>query len=308
MSSKGVKRKRSGADEDIISNLPRNLIACILGKMPIREAVRTSVFSKKWRYYYLNIPQLVFDDQFCKELDDFSVNKGANIYALKFYQFDEIITKSLMLHPGGLERFKVCIPFNPSPVVPYVNKWILCLSFRKIKELTLIYKKVYTDHHHKLPPSFFSCLHLTSLKLINFVRSPPLEFKGFPNLRHLILSGVDFTNNCFESFISSCPILKRLFLGGCSGIHHFNISGSKLQRLFTKADDNFKSISLEKAPNLSEVYVSLGGVVKGPEENGVFDLVSFIGSLPEVKVLSVDSKFLQVSANRNFCFKYSCFV
>ncbi|KAJ8539375.1 hypothetical protein K7X08_013627 [Anisodus acutangulus] len=107
MSQKCVKRKRSGADEDIVNDLPQTVIACILGKMPIREAVRTSVLSKKWRSHYLYIPQLVFDDQFCKELDDFCVKKGKNIYELKYNQFDEIITKSLMLHPGGLERFKV---------------------------------------------------------------------------------------------------------------------------------------------------------------------------------------------------------
>lgn len=52
---------------DRVSDLPLDLIACILGKMPIREAVRTSVLTKKWRFYYYYIPQLVFDDHFSDE-------------------------------------------------------------------------------------------------------------------------------------------------------------------------------------------------------------------------------------------------
>lgn len=110
MSSKGVKRKRSGADEDIISNLPRNLIACILGKMPIQEAVRTSVLSKEWRFYYLYNSQLVYDDQFWKALAPF-FDRG-NIFSdpKNYSVFDEIVTKYLLLHHGGLEKFEICIP------------------------------------------------------------------------------------------------------------------------------------------------------------------------------------------------------
>ncbi|KAJ0889130.1 putative F-box domain, leucine-rich repeat domain superfamily, F-box-like domain superfamily [Helianthus annuus] len=48
------KRKRfvtsSAADDDIISNLPEDLIDPILERLPLEEAVRTSVLSRKWRY------------------------------------------------------------------------------------------------------------------------------------------------------------------------------------------------------------------------------------------------------------------
>ncbi|PHT25061.1 hypothetical protein CQW23_35291 [Capsicum baccatum] len=303
MFSKGVKVKQSGSDEDIISSLPRDLIACILGKVSVREAVRTSVLAKKWRFYYLYIPRIVFDNEFCEELDDSFEKKGFYIHELQCNQFDEIITKFLLLHPGELEKFKVCIPYDASTMVPYVDKWILYLSWRNIKKLTLTYNTLSTQSH-KLPPYFFSCLELTSLKLKNFVLTPPLEFKGFLSLYKLILVGVDFTNNCFESFISSCPLLRRLVLRGCSGVHHYNISGSYLERLFIKADDNFQSISLEKAPNLSDVYLSPGKIVEGQEGNCVSDLVTFMGCLPKVKLLGFDSQFLQVSAKK-FLFQSS---
>ncbi|OIS95858.1 f-boxfbd/lrr-repeat protein [Nicotiana attenuata] len=253
------KRQESIDDEDIISDLPRNVIDCILGKMPLRDAIRTSVLSKKWRLNYLTIPQLVFDDQFCKELIDFAKKKKTR----KFfnYQFNEIVTNSLMLHPGQIERFKVCIPKFSILGYPNVNKWMLYLSTKNIKKLTLEYKK--NSVRHKLPPHFFSCLDLTYLKLRNFDFAPPPELKGFLYLEKLVFFGVHLANNCFESFLSSCPVLQKLHLRGCSGVCHFNIIGSKLKILCIKADDKFESISLENAPNLTKVTVALEKAVIG---------------------------------------------
>ncbi|KAK4357675.1 hypothetical protein RND71_023285 [Anisodus tanguticus] len=293
--------QESIADEDIISDLPRNVIDCILGKMPIREAVRTSVLSEKWRFYYLTIAELIFDDNFCKQLQKFAlVQNKCHIlseYELELkYQFDEIITRSLLLHPGRIEKFTVCVPNFNSTRVPNVNKWIQYLSRKNIKKLTLEYKKKDTVRH-KLPPCFFSCLDLTYLKLRNFSFSPPSpEFKGFLYLDQLVLLGVHLVSNCFESFVSSCPVLQSIVLRGCSGVHHFSITGSKLQRLCIKADDELESISLENAPNLTEVSVTLDKVVIGLESNPNSDMVKFVDGLPRVEILRLNGKFLQLLA------------
>ncbi|XP_019244691.1 PREDICTED: F-box/FBD/LRR-repeat protein At1g13570-like [Nicotiana attenuata] len=300
MSPKRIKRNQSATsqepivDEDIISNLPRNVIDYILGKMPIREAVRTSVLSKKWRFYYLTIPQLVFDYQFVKELYYFAIKRCAPIFSLfEFkYQFNEIVTKSLMLNPDRIEKFRVLIPNFNRARVPDVNKWILYLSQKNIKKITLEYPKVIV--RHELPPYFFSCLDLTYVKLNNVDFSLPPEFKGFRNLDRLSLSRVRLANNCFERFLSSCPVLKMLVLHKCSGIRHFIISGSNLLRI--KAAYMFQSISLENASNLAEVYVTLESLEIGLEGNPIFDLVKFVGSLRNVKRLVLDGKFLQLLA------------
>ncbi|XP_009783981.1 F-box/FBD/LRR-repeat protein At1g13570-like [Nicotiana sylvestris] len=259
--------------------------------MPIRDAIRTSVLSKKWRLNYLTIPQLVFDDQFCKELVD-SANKKKT---QKFfnYQLNETVTNSLMLHPGRIERFKVCIPKFSTVGYPNVNKWMLYLSTKNIKKLTLEYKKNFV--RHKLPPYFFSCLDLTYLKLRNFDFSPPPEFKGFLYLEKLVFFGVHLANNCFESFLSSCPLLQKLHVSACSGVRHFNIIGSKLKVLSIKADDKFESISLENAPNLTKVTVALERAVIGLEDNPIANLGKFGDCLAKVKLLRLNGKFLQAS-------------
>ncbi|PHT48499.1 hypothetical protein CQW23_12707 [Capsicum baccatum] len=73
----------------------------------------------------------------------------------------------------------------------------------------------------------------------------------------------------------------------CSGVHHFNTSGSKLERFSMKVDD-YKPISLENAPNLTEVSVMLDKVVLGTEH----DLLKFLDGLSSVEILHLNSKFL----------------
>ena len=48
---------------DLISDLPQSIIESILVQLPIRDAVRTSILSSKWRYKWASITRLVFDDK-----------------------------------------------------------------------------------------------------------------------------------------------------------------------------------------------------------------------------------------------------
>ncbi|XVE91728.1 hypothetical protein REPUB_Repub01dG0036000 [Reevesia pubescens] len=46
-----------------ISDLPEDIIKCILARLPIQDVVRTSILSRHWRYKWTTIPVLVFDDE-----------------------------------------------------------------------------------------------------------------------------------------------------------------------------------------------------------------------------------------------------
>ncbi|KAJ0612071.1 putative F-box domain-containing protein [Helianthus annuus] len=47
-------------DDDIITNLPDDLINPILERLPVKDAVRTSVLSKRWRYRWTTMRTLDF--------------------------------------------------------------------------------------------------------------------------------------------------------------------------------------------------------------------------------------------------------
>ncbi|MCE2055106.1 hypothetical protein HAX54_041991 [Datura stramonium] len=52
---------------DIISNLPGDVINVILMCLPLQDAVRTSVLSRKWRYNWAKLPKLTLDHTLWKE-------------------------------------------------------------------------------------------------------------------------------------------------------------------------------------------------------------------------------------------------
>ncbi|XP_058724926.1 putative F-box/FBD/LRR-repeat protein At5g56810 isoform X2 [Vicia villosa] len=96
------------AETDIISDLPVHMIGEILSYLSIREAVRTSVLSKRWRNNWHTLPNLVFDFQclpavasqhpivFCKYLiaDDVPIKLSTPCINLRsltlFINFDDL--------------------------------------------------------------------------------------------------------------------------------------------------------------------------------------------------------------------------
>ncbi|KAK2983921.1 hypothetical protein RJ640_017842 [Escallonia rubra] len=62
MATTGHRKSKAmkSVEADIISNLPRNIIQNILKRMPIQDAVRTSILSRKWKYNCL-FPPVTFE-------------------------------------------------------------------------------------------------------------------------------------------------------------------------------------------------------------------------------------------------------
>lgn len=46
---------------DRLSNLPKDALDQILVRLPIRDLVRTSILSRKWRFVWSSIPDVTFD-------------------------------------------------------------------------------------------------------------------------------------------------------------------------------------------------------------------------------------------------------
>ncbi|XXG42538.1 hypothetical protein AAC387_Pa01g2794 [Persea americana] len=63
-----TRKKKNVADQsfqgsaDVISDLTKDVKNLILTHLPIRDAVRTSILSKKWRYKWVSIPDIDFDE------------------------------------------------------------------------------------------------------------------------------------------------------------------------------------------------------------------------------------------------------
>lgn len=269
-------------EPDILSGLPGLIIDQILSHLPIKEAVRTSILSTKWRYKWATLPNLVFDSQCLSEgSDDLLVIKN---------KLSRIIDHVLLLHSGPIKKFK--LSHRELVGVTDIDRWALHLARRPVNEFVL---EIWKGQRYKIPSCLFSCQGLHHLELFNCWIKPPSTFKGFRNLKSLDLQHVTLAQDAFENLISSCPLLERLTLMNFDGFNNLNIHAPNLQ--FFDIGGKFEDISFEKTSQLSVVSIGLyvnfesnQSRLHGRSSN----LVEFLIHLPHIQRLEIQSYFLKV--------------
>lgn len=252
--------------QDIISELPQSIIETILTKIPIRDAVRTSILSTRWRYKWSNITHLVFDDK-CAILSNDKGQVEDNL--VKF------ITRCLFLHLGPIHKFVLSSTFLQSS--PDVDQWLLFLSRKDIKELVL---ELGEGEWFRAPSSLFCCKKLTRLELIRCELDPPLNFGGFSCLKHLNLQQVLIGPDVVENLISSCPLLESLTLSYFDSLA-LTIRAPNLK--FLSLEGEFKDICLENTPLLVAISVAMymtDDIAEHFEHSSSCNFDKFLGGVP----------------------------
>ncbi|KAL9664485.1 hypothetical protein QQ045_019888 [Rhodiola kirilowii] len=189
---------------DIISGLPDEIRERILGYLPICDAVRSSVLSRKWRYSWTRAPQLnlCLDEELETDMD-FSSE-----------EYRGWVGRILLSHVGPIHTFILHMTLRDRD--EDLNTWLLFLSRNGIKDLKLLNEE-FLDFFY-VPQSIFQCLGLSCLTLRKINLYSSLPFRGFPNLTKLVLFDVDIPGDMLEQVISCCllepsssdVILKKL--------------------------------------------------------------------------------------------------
>ncbi|KAA8529249.1 hypothetical protein F0562_033952 [Nyssa sinensis] len=270
-----VKKKVRGSTKDIISNLPGNIIENILMCLPILDVVRTSVLSRKWRYNWVNLPQLVFDDTLC----DLCLSTKAIL--MYIYQV-------LLLHRGPILKFTLSISGLESCFE--IDQFILFLSRNGVQEFTLYISE---GEHYKLPSSLFSCLQLTHLNLETCVFKPPRTFEGFSRLTSLEFYEVLICADTLASLISGCPLLDRLTLESSAILDHLEIVAPNLK--FLCFVGLFKNVRYINTPLLAIASINLYNPIDGNvfKEGGTSNMIMFFDSLP-IENLDIEHHYVKV--------------
>lgn len=120
MHPKGKKHGCRSVSSNILSNIPENIIDAILMRLPLRDTVRTSILSKKWRYNWCRLPELALDQTL------------------------------LTLHVGPITKFTLSIANLGN--YPKIDNLICFLSRNGIQHLVLQFP---IDEPYKLPSAFF---------------------------------------------------------------------------------------------------------------------------------------------------------
>ncbi|PRQ34515.1 putative F-box domain, FBD domain, leucine-rich repeat domain, L domain-containing protein [Rosa chinensis] len=223
------KQKLSGEKEEggsmSLSKLPDVLIEQIISFLPTKDAIRTSILSKRWEYLWTSLPELKFI-------------QGRNETRCSFVT---AVDRALILRgPADLKQFLLLFRgLEQLDDASRVNRWITAMLRRNVEELIL---RLSNSKELSLPRSLFTSATLTYLDII-----VPCIFKVpstvcLSSLRMLRLQCVVFSDDCStQQLFSGCPVLEDLILGECSwgNCKFVSICAPKLLRLEIDEDIDF---------------------------------------------------------------------
>ncbi|KAJ0439789.1 putative F-box domain, leucine-rich repeat domain superfamily, F-box-like domain superfamily [Helianthus annuus] len=252
--------------EDVIGNMPDNVITNILDRLPLQDAVRTDILSKNWRCKWNMLSQLIFDERFFAHLSQ-TEDKNNHV---------RVISRILLDLRGSITKFVLSIDNHGYSVLNNedISHWILFLSRKGIKDLTI---QKSNPPLLKLPIHLFSCLELKHLKLFNCCLNPPPTFHGFPNLLSLELCKVEFKSGKFGDFFTRSLVLEILDMS----FANFNCFG-KIAEIANLASLKILSLLLR---NFDYTLSS----------STIFELLGF---LPKIQQLHLDFLWFEVRGRK----------
>ncbi|MCD9560893.1 hypothetical protein HAX54_019716 [Datura stramonium] len=233
---------------DILSNLPDNLIDVILMHLPYKDAVRTSVLSRKWRCHWRRLTELTLDRSLWETQKD------------KLYPTDKfrmIIYQILTLHEGPITKFTLDVDHLENYLE--IDNFICLLSRNGIEQLVLRFPQGKT---YNLPSSLFRCSQLRHLNLRFCSIHHPSAFQGFDHLSHLELCEVTISSELLKSLISHCPLLEHLVLESSEKLGSIEINSPMLRSFYFTGD--ISSLCLKNVPRLVKVTL-LGNYIRAED-------------------------------------------
>ncbi|KAK9269149.1 hypothetical protein L1049_000918 [Liquidambar formosana] len=233
MDSERESQKLSMGTEDRISRLPDMTLVNVLYYLPTKQAVATSVLSKRWRSLWALVPRLDFDDSLFLHPQDGDANPVETTVS-----FMNFVNRVLILRTY-IPEFKLkCTRYDSF----HVNAWILAALRCHVQELDIC---ITPKPSFKLSYDVFAFQELVYIKLgRTFVLDVPKSV-CLPKLEVLCLDSIEFRDDdSICKLISSCPVLEELSVENCGfkNIRVFCVSAPKLKTLIiscsiSKKDD-----------------------------------------------------------------------
>ncbi|PIN15902.1 hypothetical protein CDL12_11462 [Handroanthus impetiginosus] len=224
---------------DRISELPEEILVCILSFLTPKEAARTSVLSRKWRYLWTFF------------IGHFLFNQ--NEWQMNWSQLATRINHIMKLHRGmSLEGFTV--DFGKVDSVEDIDHWIEFAAKKRVKKLQLIFGSTRIGNPGRcfMTIQLRANLNFESLKVLWLVKVNLREgaalnhmLSSTPNLEELCLRDLDGLSG--ELLVpTSCIKLKVLHVLTCDPLNKLEI--------FATSIEEFRLIGFEVDIKIKELH------------------------------------------------------
>ncbi|KAK2977118.1 hypothetical protein RJ640_017642 [Escallonia rubra] len=254
MKGKPSSSKEEDPKPDSIDRLPDCLLVQILSLLPFKEAIRSCILSKQWRYRWTSLCNVAFDFPGSRLPD----------------RVDSIDTILTGLGDSIVKRFSVCIEYDKWHASD-VNRWVqFAVEKKHVEEFTLelkcgIYNSIVCYTRYQLPQYIYWSSSLTKLRLVWCnVRPWPRCTISWDLLKSLTIGRTRLGNNLLRMILSGCPKLEYLELFSCWGFKKLE-SPDSLRKLvigeffFYEHEDDLSDLGCMldvSAPNIKSLDIS----------------------------------------------------
>ncbi|KAF3434299.1 hypothetical protein FNV43_RR25402 [Rhamnella rubrinervis] len=219
--------------KDRISNLPSEVIHHILSFVPMDDIVRMSCLSKHWRFMWICIPVLNFeefaDDCFIRIAEDSELWSIIDMFNLRgiqqqtFVKFvDKILDKRRKASSDeelNVTRFKLYLDhlYGFGVRAAQIDNWLNSALEMRVKELNLCIKPYFRrplDRIYRFPQSALNNARSVTVLKFEGIRLKTNFPISLPSLTTLSVINVILDDKTFQNLISGCPNIKDLLLSG----------------------------------------------------------------------------------------------
>ncbi|XP_019095646.1 PREDICTED: putative FBD-associated F-box protein At5g56410 [Camelina sativa] len=194
--------KISGFSDDV-------LLVKILSFLPTKDAVSTSILSKQWKFLWMRVPKLEYDD-----INIYMKRRfiAESLRSEKSQRMRSFINKNLPLHSSPFIESLYLRFFTASFEPEDIKLWVEIAVSRSVQELTVkFYLPKGISNCALLPTSLYTCESLMTLKLRDRILVDVPHGFCLPSLKTLHLENVTYADEeSLQRLLSNCPVLEDL--------------------------------------------------------------------------------------------------
>ncbi|KAL3514045.1 hypothetical protein ACH5RR_026762 [Cinchona calisaya] len=237
--------------EDLISQLPEDILIFILSFLTFKEAVRTCVLSSQWMTLWTRSSRLDFDATNTLGKIHIDDRKGLRRERRKYVGW---VNRVLQTHKcSTLDEFRVCFDLDKH-YQDEIDGWLEYAFARSVKRLEISLPINGVLLGVRGPSNSYDFPHRLLNLGYGIHHNIPFDFKS---LKDLYLKCVDVTGESIEWLLSRCPFLERLSVHCSRKLGKLVVSGPHLVLKYLEIKHCLKVESIKICnPNLVSLSIS----------------------------------------------------